>query len=185
MRAMRAFLALPIPEDTVAALVAAQGRLPFGRPVAEDNLHLTLAFLGDVNEAVLAEIDELLSGTPLPSAPVAFGGLGTFGEIERGLVFASIVPDPRLSALQSKVARVARMAGVDLPRRRFRPHVTLVRANRQPIGPARDRLAAALGTPIDIPAFVATDLVLYQSTLTPDGARHDALSHYPLFPISA
>jgi 2'-5' RNA ligase len=73
--------------------------------VPEDNLHLTLAFLGDVNEAVLNEIDDILSSTPLPSAPVAFGGLGTFGEMERGLVFAEVVPDPRLSALQSKVAR--------------------------------------------------------------------------------
>ena len=182
---MRAFLALPVPDATVDALVAIQALIPVGRPVPEENLHLTLAFLGDASEAILADLDEILSSTALPSATIAFGGLGTFGEMERGLVFAEVRPDPRLSALQSKVARIARMAGADLPRRRFRPHVTLVRANRQPMGPARDRLAAALGAPVDIPAFAATELVLYQSTLTPEGARHDALARYPLSPVSA
>jgi 2'-5' RNA ligase len=182
---MRAFLALPIPENTVAALIAVQGRVPVGRPVPEDNLHLTLAFLGDVGEAVLEALDDVLSATPLPTAHVAFGGLGTFGDMERGLVFAEVLADPGLTALQAKVAQVARMAGAELPRRRFRPHVTLARANRQPTGPARDRLAVALGTRLDIPGFEAGELVLYQSTLSPSGARHDPLAYYPLSPFAA
>jgi hypothetical protein len=44
------------------------------------------------------------------------------------------------------------------------------------VGPARDRLAAALGAPVDIPGFDATELVLFQSTLGPSGARHDPLA---------
>jgi 2'-5' RNA ligase len=76
------------------------------------------------------------------------------------------------------------MAGADLPRRRFRPHVTLTRANRQPMGPARDRLAAALGNARRHPGFRATEVVLYQSTL--DGtARGTTASRYPLFPMTA
>jgi 2'-5' RNA ligase len=181
---MRAFLALPIAEDTVAALLAVQARIPFGRHVPEDNLHLTLAFLGDVSDAVLEAIDDLLSATPLPAAPVRFAGLGTFGEMERGLVFAEVRADPALAALQSKVAHLARMAGAELPRRRFRPHVTLTRANRQPTGPARDRMAAALGLSVDIPGFDATELVLFQSTLGSGGARHDPLERYPLSPFA-
>jgi 2'-5' RNA ligase len=69
---MRAFLALPIPEDTVAALCAVQARIPFGRPVPEDNLHLTLAFLGDVGEDVLNDLHDILSSTALPAVTVAF-----------------------------------------------------------------------------------------------------------------
>lgn len=181
---MRAFLAIPIPEATVATLVALQARIPVGRPVPEDNLHLTLAFLGDVTDDTLAALDDLLSVTPLPSAPVSFCGLGTFGDMERGLVFADVRSDQRLMALQAKVAQTARMAGAELPRRRFRPHVTLTRSNRQPKGPARDRLAATLGAPVDIPGFEARDLVLFQSTLTSGGARHDRLAHYPLSPVA-
>jgi 2'-5' RNA ligase len=58
--------------------------------VPEDNLHLTLAFLGDVGEDVLNDLHDILSSTALPAATVAFGGLGTFGEMERGLVFAEV-----------------------------------------------------------------------------------------------
>lgn len=182
---MRAFIALPIPETTLAALLAAQERIPVGRPVPEDNLHLTIAFLGEVSDPALAELDNLLSATPLPAAPVEFDGLGTFGDMERGLVFAQVLPDARLSALHTKVAQIVRMAGVDLPRRRFRPHVTLSRANRQPKGPARDRLAAVLGQQVDIPGFAAAELVLFRSTLSSAGARHDPLARYPLSPLAA
>lgn len=179
---MRAFLALPVPEPALTALVALQSALPVGRPVPEGNLHLTLAFLGDASEATLADLDEILSATPLPQAELRFTGLGTFAQIERGLIFAAVEPVPDLVSLQAKVARAVRMAGLDLPRKRFRPHVTLARANRQPKGPARDRMAAALGLPIDVPAVTAIEAVLYRSTLGPGGARHDALASYGLSP---
>lgn len=181
---MRAFLALPMPEPAADALVDVQARLPFGRAVPEDNLHLTLVFLGETGEDILRDIDDLLSTTPLPAPKVRFGALGTFAEMERGLVFVTVAPDPGLLSLQSKVARIARGAGADLPRRRFRPHVTLMRANRQPKGPQRDRLAAALGTPVAIPGFVAEALVLYRSTLGSGGAQHDPLARYPLSPLA-
>ncbi|MCU4655085.1 RNA 2',3'-cyclic phosphodiesterase [Roseibacterium sp. SDUM158016] len=177
---MRAFLALTVPEDTADAMARVQSRLPTGRAVPEENLHLTLAFLGDVPETVLTALDEELSAIRLPPARVDFLGLGTFAEMERGLIFAEVRPDPDLAALQSKVERIARLAGADLPRRRFRPHVTLMRANRQPKGEARDRMALALGMPVEIPGFVARDLVLYASTLGPAGARHDELARYPV-----
>lgn len=180
---MRSFLAIPMPEETAAAMVEVQSRLPTGRAVPEENLHLTLAFLGDAGEDVLAALDEEMSGARLPVAEIRFGGLDTFAEMERGLVFVSVLPDAGLTALQSKVERIARMAGADLPRRRFRPHVTLARSNQQPKGPARDRMAAALGMPVAIPGFTATEVVLYRSTLGRDGALHDPLESYPLSPF--
>ncbi|WP_341863487.1 RNA 2',3'-cyclic phosphodiesterase [Gymnodinialimonas sp. 57CJ19] len=173
-------MALPLADPAIDALVRLQSSLPTGNPVPEDNLHLTLAYLGDAPEPVLEALHDLLSGAALPAPEIAFGGLGTFAEMERGLTFAAVTPSEPLIALQTKVAQLARMAGADLPRRRFRPHVTLTRASKQPKGPARDRLAAAMGLEIEVPGFTATALNLYQSHLGPSGARRDVLASYPL-----
>lgn len=177
---MRAFLALPLADPAIDALMQVQSLLPTGKPVPEDNLHITLAYLGEVPDEVLEVLHDLLQATRLRPADIAFEGLGTFAEIERGLTFAGVTASDMLCALQAKVAQLARQAGAELPRRRFRPHVTLTRANKQPKGPARDRLAAAMGVPLDVPAFVASEMHLYESTLTPTGARHEVLASYPL-----
>lgn len=177
---MRAFLALPLADAAIDALLRVQSGLPTGKPVPEDNLHLTLAYLGDIPEEVLEILHDLLCAACLPAPDIAFDALGTFAEMERGLTFAAVAPSDTLIALHAKTAHLARQAGVDLPRRRLRPHVTLTRANRQPKGPARDRLAAAMGTQIDVPGFTAQALNLYQSHLTPTGARYEVMASYPL-----
>lgn len=182
---MRAFLALPMPGRVLDTLIALQGQIGGpGRAVPEDNLHLTIAFLGDTDERGLADLNDLLASTPLPVTSIRFGALGTFAEMERGLLFVSVEADAALMALHGKVQRVARMAGITLPRRRFRPHVTLFRSNRQPKGPERDRLARALSHPVQVPDFEAHQLVLFRSTLGPGGARHDAMASYALSPLS-
>jgi len=178
---MRSFIALPIPEPSLDALTRVQSTIPVGKPVPEDNLHLTLAFLGDVDEATLADLH--LDLMAIRSAPldIRFTGLDSFTEMERGLVFAAVEKTAALDTLQAATARAVRRLGIDLPRRRFRPHVTLTRANRRPDGLARDRLAAALAAPRDaLPGFTADRLCLYSSDLGPRGARHDILAEYPL-----
>lgn len=177
---MRSFIALPMDEGAISALTAAQAHLPFGKAVPEDNLHLTLTYLGEVSEPVLETLHDLLDSARLPAPDITFGALGTFAEMERGLVFAEVRSNDALTALQSRVAQIVRQAGADLPRRRFRPHVTLMRASRQPQGPARDRLATALGMRCSVPAFTAQRMCLYHSTLTPHGAAHEVIADYPL-----
>lgn len=177
---MRAFLALDIPDDIAAALIRLQSGIPFGRPVPEENLHLTLAFFEDAPEAALADLDDLMGG--LRAAPVAihFTGIDSFTESQQGLIFAAVERSDALQALHDRIAGLCRQAGLDLPRRRFRPHVTLCRASRRPEGIARDRLAASLGARPDLPGFTARAVTLYRSTLGPRGAIHEALAAYPL-----
>lgn len=177
---MRAFLAIPIPDETTEALVRLQSAIPFGKPVPEENLHLTLAFLDDAPEAALEDLHEMLEALRAAPVEIRFTELDSFTELERGLVFAAVERTDALQALHDRVAALCRSAGLDLPRRRFRPHVTLMRANRKPAGPARDRLAAMLGPLPDVPGFTARALTLYHSSLTPRGAVHDPLASYPL-----
>lgn len=177
---MRAFLAIPIPGEVAGALIRLQSAIPFGRPVPEDNLHLTLAFLEDAPEAALEDLHDLLFALRTPAVDIRFTGLDSFTEGERGLVFAAVERTDALQALHDRIAGLCRSAGLDLPRRRFRPHVTLTRANRRPDGTARDRLAASLGPVSGLPGFTAGGVTLYHSSLTPRGAIHEALASYPL-----
>ena len=177
---MRAFLALDIPDDTAAALVRLQSGIPFGRPVPEDNLHLTLAFFEDAPEDGLEALHEMLSALRMPPVEIRFTGLDSFTESQHGLIFADVARNQALQALHDRIASLCRQAGLDLPRRRFRPHVTLMRANRRPDGAGRDRLAASLGARADLPGFSARAVTLYRSSLGPRGAIHEPLAAYPL-----
>jgi 2'-5' RNA ligase len=177
---MRAFLAIPIPAETTEALVRLQSAIPAGKPVPEENLHLTLAFLETAPDAALGDLNEMLEALRAAPVEIRFTELDSFTELERGLVFAAVERTEPLQALHDRVAALCRSAGLELPRRRFRPHVTLMRARRQPAGPERDRLAAMLGPVPGLPGFTARAMTLYRSTLTPRGALHEPLASYPL-----
>ncbi len=115
---MRCFLALPLPEALIAPLLAVQGAVPVGRAVPEENLHVTLAFLGEVAEADLRELDLELGGAALPGCFLQVAGLESFGGRAPKLLAAALRPDPGLLALHGRVARACRAAGIELERRR-------------------------------------------------------------------
>ena len=178
---MRLFLGLPVPEALVPPLLSVQEAVPLGRAVPEENLHLTLVFLGDVEMERAEEIHEALEGARLPRPRLAFDGLATYGGDRAKLLAMEIRPEPALRELRSGCARAVRKAGVALDRARFRPHVTLIRfgtglpPHRQP---ELDRALKHLGMPMG--AAEAQRVVLYRSHLGAGGAVYEELSGYPL-----
>lgn len=177
---IRAFLALPLPDELADRLAPVQAALQLPRPVAPRDFHVTLVFLGDTREDLLDELNLALEGQRLPAPALALAGLGCFGGDRPQAVHAVIRPDPVLDRLQARLARIVRDLGVPLARRRFQPHVTLARGTL----PDPDTLARALtraGHVTSAPV-VAPCLTLYRSRLRPEGALYDALADYPLTP---
>ncbi|MEJ2023231.1 MAG: RNA 2',3'-cyclic phosphodiesterase [Maritimibacter sp.] len=123
---MRAFLALDIPEDLLVPLTRLQAGLSVGRVVPEENLHLTLAFLGEISEAQARDLAEALSLFRHPAIDLTLSGLDLFGGKRPDVLFIGGHGDG-LAHLQEKIAHMVREAGIALPRSRFRPHVTLAR----------------------------------------------------------
>lgn len=177
---IRAFVAIPLPDGHADALERLQERLPLGRTVPPENFHVTLAFLDDQPEDVLEEVHHALADIAVPGAQVAIGPPATFGRKEPTTVIAEVAPDAALSRLRERVRGAARAAGLDLPRERFRPHVTLARIGRRPapddIARLRDWLQAQAG--FSLPPVPVNEIVLYRSTLTRSGALHDPLERY-------
>lgn len=179
---MRAFVAITLPPALRSALVTVQSGLNVGRPVPEDNLHLTLAFLDDVADEALDALHQDLSAWRPPAPDVAVSGLDLFGTRHPRLLFANVTPTPDLKHLHDKVLTAARNAGISLKRERFRPHITLARF-RHGMGPAdQARLGQFLQThgAVTLPPVRPLAFALYASTLRPDGAVHELLAEYPL-----
>ena len=101
------------------------------------------------------------------------------------LVALDLAPTAELAALREGVRRAVRAAGIDLPRERFRPHVTLVRFPAS-APPDRTRLPAAMaglgpvGMALGMEPGTARLAVLWGSTLTPAGPVYEPLASYPL-----
>ena len=179
---MRAFIALTLPDVALDALEVVQRALPAGRLAARETLHLTLAFAGEHPDEKIEALHEELASVRAPAFDVALQGLGTFGGRRPAVLYAGVKANGALMALHGKVLRAMRAAGLEIPRERYRPHVTLARI-RAPLAVAVEtRLARFLAEHADFAPrpFRAHGFTLFRSHLRPDGAWHEALEVYPL-----
>jgi 2'-5' RNA ligase len=166
---MRLFVALVPPAEVVAALPP----VPEGvRAVPREQVHLTLAFLGELPSA--EPVGALLPAALVGPAPrLQLAGAGRFGTA----VWLGLRGDiDRLAELARRVQQVALDGGVALELRRWQPHLTVGRVrDRRPW--AIDSLAGYTG-----PTAAWTEVRLVRSTLGPGGARHETLTSWHLPP---
>ncbi|MGY9049383.1 hypothetical protein P775_21310 [Puniceibacterium antarcticum] len=176
---MRCFIALPLPDSDIAVLEALQNRLPFGRHVPAENLHLTLAFLDEQPMETLEEIHETLESLRATRFSLTLNGLDGYGGQSLAI---NAEGGPALLELHKRIRSRLHGIGLQLDRRRFRPHVTLAQLPAQTNSDQQDRLAKFLlresslkMTDIPIHSFA-----LYSSRPHITGAEHDELCRYPL-----
>lgn len=181
-RLIRAFIGIPVPAETAKTLASLQFSCPIGKSVRPENLHLTLAFLDDQPEHVLRELHEDLATISISSFDIRLRGLEVLGGRWPGTVVISADGGDALVDLFRYISNTVRSVGISLPRRRFRPHVTLIRTNRDPdpLGQTKlnDFLGAVYAGPFE---FRARKFTLVQSRLAPTGAVYDAMAEYPMF----
>jgi len=124
----RLFIALPVPEEISEELTRLQSGVPDARWITPENFHVTLCFAGEVQGGLMRDLEEELSDVAGARFPVTIAGVEQFssGKQPRALV-AVVEKNDRLDWLQQKVSTVVRNCGVEVERRKFRPHVTLAR----------------------------------------------------------
>ena len=169
---MRAFIALELPEafaDEVAALSRQLAAVCERRFVADENYHLTLAFLGEVDEAGARAAMDALEAACGGVGPVelAAEGLGTFGRGRATTLWLGIRRSEELDRLARRVREELAARGLTYDEKGFLPHVTLARRARVPRGELGD-----LAFPLPDEARCVT---LFRSILEPDGARYKPL----------
>ena len=174
---MRLFVALNLPSSVRDALWAATAPLrDLGLPVKwvrGDGIHVTLKFLGDVEDQREGELRGALSRAVAGAhaLPLALAGFGVFPDFRRPrVIWTGIAPEPALEILQDKVEREFTPLGFPTEARAFRPHVTLGRASRDARPAAFADLESALGRLSFAETALVDSVDLMQSTLQSGGA---------------
>ena len=168
--------------DVLAPLRQRREKLPV-KWVRPENIHLSLKFLGDVEETREPELRTALtraagSGAAARPLTVQITGFGAFPDYHRPhVLWAGVTPEPGLELLQHGVEQAFEPLGFPTEARAFRPHVTVARASRD----AKPRAFAGLeellaGVDFDETVTVS-DVDLMQSTLTPEGPVYQVRYH--------
>ena len=184
---MRLFVALEVPEpprrEVRRRVDAVRDRLPRARWVDLDNVHLTLLFLGETAEgdvpALAAGLREAFARCPPLDLRLSSGGTFPPGRPAR-VAWVGVEAPEELTTLQADITQAAVAAlGFEPEERAYHPHVTLARCPDPWRREAIDKFKTALTGPIG-PPFVADHGVLFESKLSPKGARYQVVETFPL-----
>jgi len=147
----------------------------------DDTLHLTLKFLGDVEEADLPEVIEAVRRAARDVPPFSFtsGGVGAFPSARRPrVIWVGVEATEALLGLQAEVDRELAALGFPREERRWTPHVTVGRI-RDPQGSSGfDATLASLKCPEE--TVDVNEVLVMKSTLAPGGAIHEAVARIRL-----
>jgi RNA 2',3'-cyclic 3'-phosphodiesterase len=121
---LRLFVGIDLPPPLKLDLSGLATGLPGARWVDAGNYHITLRFIGEVDEGVAGDIDLALARVKAPRFAVSLAGIGSFGGRE---LFVAVERNDALLHLRDKVESAVVRAGLAPEGRRFAPHVTLAR----------------------------------------------------------
>lgn len=177
---LRLFVALDLPadvrEDLVDALSPLRARWQDLKWVRPEGMHVTLAFLGSVDEAALPHVVEALQAAGVRGAPVQARLDGTGGSFGGRVLWARLVDAEPLADLAGLVRGALSSRGIAFDDGPFRPHVTLARVRRGARLP-REAAASYAGPAV---AWTVERVVLYRSQLRRGGAIYTEVAAAPL-----
>ena len=176
----RLFVALQLPEPLAQAVRELQSGLRSARWLTEDGLHLTLAFIGEVDGSARHRIETALGSVTAPALRMELHDLGCFPP--RGaprVLWTGASPKTELVSLAQAVRRALGRAGLTPERRRFTPHVTIARFRHPPPGAELARYLGARSLFRSSRADVAS-FHLFSSMLRSSGARYTIETTFPL-----
>ena len=169
---IRIFFALWPPDGVRERLSAAAKGIsiePPMRPVPETNLHVTLHFIGNVTFDQMACLQQAARRVPFEAFELVIDSRGHFARPRVAWLGCSRLP-PALTQLHERLGARLSECGYRVEKRRYHPHVTIIRKCRQ-------APAAAEFEPIKWPV---SDFVLIESNSTDRGVKYEILERYPL-----
>ena len=174
----RLFVGIRPPEPIRDLLIDAMDDSADFRWQDEEQLHLTLRFVGEVDRPVADDLADALAGARAPRLQLRLSGAGRFEQRSSGALWAGVEPKAEVSALAAKVERVCQQVGLEPEGRAFHPHITLARwkgRRSREVGNFLDRTRGLASEPFEIDAFL-----LFESQLSRHGPHYEQVETYPL-----
>jgi 2'-5' RNA ligase len=176
----RLFTGVEIPSDIGQAMSMLRGGLPGARWITPDNYHLTLRFIGDVDDLVAQEVALMLSRVRRAPFDLHLEGLTSFGGRRPRAVVATVAPALALLELQAEHERLMQRIGLEPEGRKYMPHVTLARLRDSSSLDVADYLSAR-GYFRTAP-FPVSRFVLFSSRNSVGGGPYVIEASYPFTP---
>jgi RNA 2',3'-cyclic 3'-phosphodiesterase len=174
----RLFTGVEIPSDVGQHLAMLRGGLPGARWVDPENYHLTLRFIGDVDDDVAHEIASLLGRVKRSPFEICVDGLISFGSKKPRAVVAAVPPVAPLMEVQAEQERLMQRIGLEPEGRKYTPHVTLARLRDAAPRQVADYLSAR--GYVRTPPFRVERFVLFSSRASTGGGPYIVEASYPL-----
>jgi 2'-5' RNA ligase len=165
---------VPVREALIDTMEALEG----ARWQADEQLHLTLRFIGEVERPVANDLAAALASIAWPPFELVVESVSYFER--KGAptaIWARISHAPALEGLRKKVERACDLAGLGRETRRFTPHITIARLSRHHTGPLAPWLSRHSGLHA---TWQVEEFILFESHLLASGAHYEVAANYPL-----
>lgn len=174
----RLFTAIRPPAEIRAQLLEIMGGVMAARWQSDEQLHLTLRFIGAVDARVAEDLALALGSVRFPTVKVKIDGLGVFERKGRAeTLWAGVSGADDLIALHRKIEHALVRAGLQPEGRAYKPHITLARFGRR--GGEVSAFVAEHGG-LSLPPFQATAFHLFESHTHSEGADYTIVESYRL-----
>ena len=174
----RLFVAIRPPEDVRDLLIDAMDDSPALRWVGDEQLHLTLRFIGEVERPVANDIAAALDRVRSSNFQIRISGAGKFEKRSGGALWAGVEPKTPVVGLAAKVERALQQVGLEPEHRAFSPHITLARWNRrnsEAVEAFLRRTSDLHSEPFDVDRFI-----LFESKLSRHGPHYEEVAAFAL-----
>jgi len=174
----RIFTGLEIPPAIGRDLAMMRGGLPGARWIDPENYHVTLRYIGDVDDLLAHEVASMLGRVRRTEFELRFDGLSSFGGRRPRAVVATLAQTQALMDLRAEHERLMQRVGLDAEGRKYTPHVTLARLRDSSSRQVADYLSSRILP--GLLSFKISRFVLFSSRASIGGGPYIVEAAYPL-----
>lgn len=174
----RLFTGIEIPSDIAADLDLMKGGVWGARWIEREDFHMTLRFVGDVDDNVASELALMLQAVSPPAFDLQLRGVGAFGGAKPHAIYAGVAENAALRRLQGAQERVCQGIGLAPEQRKYTPHVTLARLRQANAGEVQGYIAAHNLYASRL--FEVSSFVLFSSRPSRGGGPYAVVERYEL-----